>query len=79
MDLIAVQINEATKIIEMGVCSADDVDIAIVNGTGNAIGPMTVAKGQDPSDLAKRLERLAEKFNKETFKPTRMIRDGNYE
>ena len=78
MDLIAVQINEATKIIEMGVCSAEDVDTAIVNGTGNAIGPMSIAKGQDPADLTKRLEGLAEKFNKETFKPTRMIKDGKY-
>ena len=78
MDLIAVQVNEATKIIEMGVCSAEDVDTAIVNGTGNAIGPMSIAKGQDPADLTKRLEGLAEKFNKETFKPTRMIKDGGY-
>ena len=78
MDLIAVQVNEATKIIEMGACSVEDVDTAITNGTGNAIGPMSMAKGQDPADLTKRLEGLAEKFNKETFKPTRMIRDGNY-
>ncbi len=78
MDLIAVQVNEATKIIEMGVCSAEDIDRAIVNGTGNAIGPVTIAKGQDPADLTKRLKRLAERFNKEIFKPTRMIREGNY-
>jgi enoyl-CoA hydratase/3-hydroxyacyl-CoA dehydrogenase len=78
MDLIAVQINEATKLIEMGVCSAEDVDTAIVNGTGNAVGPMSVAKGQEPADLTKRLEGLAKKFNKEIFKPTKMIREGRY-
>ena len=78
MDLIAVQINEATKLIEMGVCKAEDVDTAIINGTGNAMGPMSIAKGQDPADLTKRLEGLAKKFNKEIFKPTKMIREGKY-
>jgi len=77
-DLLAVQINEATKLIEMGVCAAGDVDTAIVNGTGNAVGPMTMAKGMDPADLTKRLEGLAKKFNKEIFKPTKMIKEGKY-
>lgn len=78
MDMIAVQINEATKLIEMGVCTAEDVDTAIVNGTGNAVGPMSIAKGIDPADLTKRLEGLAARFNKEIFKPTAMIREGRY-
>lgn len=78
MDLVAVQVNEATKLIEMGVCSAEDVDTAIVNGTGNAVGPMSMAKGMDPADLTKRLEGLAGKFNKEIFKPTNMIKEGKY-
>ena len=78
MDLLAVQINEATKLIEMGVCSAEDVDKAIVNGTGNAIGPMTVAKSQEPSALTQRLERLAAQFKKEIFKPTKTILEGKY-
>ncbi len=78
MDLMAVQINEATKLMEMGVCPKDDIDKAIVNGTGNAIGPMTIAKGQDPAALTERLERLAKQFQKEIFKPTKTIRDGKY-
>lgn len=78
MDLVAVQANEATKLIEMGACSAEDVDTAIVNGTGNAVGPMAMAKGLDPADLTKRLEGLAKKFNKEIFKPTTMIKEGTY-
>jgi enoyl-CoA hydratase/3-hydroxyacyl-CoA dehydrogenase len=78
LDLIVVQINEATKLIEMGVCTAEDIDTAIVNGTGNAFGPMGVAKGQKPAELTNRLEGLAKKFNKEIFKPTKMIREGRY-
>ncbi len=78
MDLLAVQINEATKLIEMGVCSAEDVDKAMVNGTGNAMGPMTVAKGQEPAALSRRLDSLAERFGKEIFRPSRTIRQGAY-
>jgi len=78
LDLLAVQINEATKLIGMGVCSAEDVDTAIVNGTGNKIGYMAIAKGQEPEELAKRLDGLAERFSKEIFRPTRMIREGTY-
>lgn len=78
MDLLAVQINEATKLIQMGVCSADHIDKAIINGTGNAVGPMTIAKGQEPASLAQRLEGLASRFEKEIFRPTQMIRDGTY-
>ncbi len=78
MDLLAVQINEATKLIEMEVCGPEDIDTAIVNGTGNTVGPMAVAKGQDPVDLAARLDRLADRFGKEIFRPTKMIREGRY-
>jgi len=76
MDLMAVNINEATKLIEMGACSAEDIDKAIVNGTGNETGPMTIAKGLDTEDLIRRLEGLAKRFDKEIFKPTKMIKEG---
>ncbi len=78
MDAVAVKVNEATKLIEMGVCSPEDVDLALVNSGGNPVGPMSVAKDMEPADLAKRLEGLAEKYNKEIFKPTKMIREGGY-
>jgi enoyl-CoA hydratase/3-hydroxyacyl-CoA dehydrogenase len=78
MDAVAVKVNEATKLMEMGVCSAEDVDLALVNSSGNPVGPMSVAKDIEPADLTKRLEGLAEKYNKEIFKPTKMIREGGY-
>ncbi len=78
MDLLAVQINEATKLLEMGVCSPEDIDKAMVNGTGNPVGPMTVAKSQEPQALSARLQSLAQRFQKEIFKPTRTITEGAY-
>jgi len=78
MDIVAVQVNEATKLIEMDVCSADDVDLALTNSGGNPIGPMNVAQEIEPFDLAQRLERLANRYKKEIFNPTQMIRKGRY-
>ena len=78
VNFTAVQINEATKLIAMGVCSAEDIDTAIKKGTGNRVGVMTAAKGHDPAELTERLERVAERFNKEIFRPTRTIREGTY-
>jgi enoyl-CoA hydratase/3-hydroxyacyl-CoA dehydrogenase len=78
MDLVAVNANEATKIVAEGACALEDVDTAIINATGSPFGPMALIKGMAPEDLTKRLEGLAEKFNKEIFKPTQMIKDGVY-
>jgi enoyl-CoA hydratase/3-hydroxyacyl-CoA dehydrogenase len=78
MDALAVQINEACKLIEMDVCDAGDVDVAMTNSSGNPIGPMSVASSIEPADLAKRLEGLAEKYGKEIFRPAKMVREGTY-
>jgi enoyl-CoA hydratase/3-hydroxyacyl-CoA dehydrogenase len=77
-DILAVQINEATKLIEWGVATAQDIDKAIVNGTGNKKGPMEEAQQFSPEDLTARLERLSKEFKKKIFEPTRMIREGRY-
>ena len=78
MDLAIVNANEATKIIAEGACALEDVDTAIMNATGTPFGPMALIKGMEPADLTQRLEGLAEKFGKEIFKPTQMIKDGAY-
>jgi enoyl-CoA hydratase/3-hydroxyacyl-CoA dehydrogenase len=78
MDLVAVNANEVTKIVAMGVCSLEDADTAVVNATGNMMGYIAMIKGIESADLTKRLEGLAEKFDKEIFKPTEMIKTGAY-
>jgi len=76
-DLIAVQVNEATKLLEEGVAnSPDDIDKAVVNGGGSAFGPFQLAKGIGYDKLAKRSEELAQKFGVETFKPTETLKKG---
>ncbi len=78
MDMVAVNANEATKIVAQGVCSFDDVDKAIIHATGNPMGLIALIKGIEPEELTQRLENLAEKFGKEIFRPTAMIKNGAY-
>ncbi len=78
LDLMAVIINEGTKLIEEGICTADDIDKTTIYGLGTERGPMTAARELDPAELTLRLERLADLFQKEIFRPTSMIREGRY-
>jgi len=78
MDLIAVNANEAGKIVELGVCNFEDVDTAIKNATGNKAGLIALIKNISPEDLCARLEGLSKRFDKEIFKPCRLISEGSY-
>ena len=76
-DLIAIQVNEATKLLEEGVVkSPDEIDKAMVNGGGSAFGPFQLAKGIGYDKLANRLEELSKKFGVKTFEPTRTLKSG---
>lgn len=76
-DMIAIQVNEATKLLEDGVVkSADEIDKAMVNGGGSAIGPFQLAKGIGYDKLAKRLEELSKQFGIKTFEPTETLKSG---
>jgi enoyl-CoA hydratase/3-hydroxyacyl-CoA dehydrogenase len=76
-DMIAIQVNEATKLLEEGVAnSTDDIDKAMVNGGGSAFGPFQLAKGIGYDKLAARLEELAKKFDTKVFEPTNTLKSG---
>lgn len=75
---VFVQINEATKLVEDGVCSVADVDLAMINSTGNPIGPMSIGRQISKWDLTDQLEKLAARYNKSIFLPTRCVRDGGH-
>ena len=75
-DLVAVQVNEATKLLEEGVVNnADDIDKAMING-GGGIGPFQLAKGIGYDKIAKRCEELAKQFAIKTFEPTNTLKSG---
>ncbi len=78
-DLIAIQVNEATKLLEEGVVkNPEDIDKAMVNGGGAAFGPFQLAKGIGYDKLAKRCEELAKRFGVKVFEPTETLKKGKF-
>ena len=76
--LIAIQVNEATKLLEGGVVeSADEIDKAMINGGGAGFGPFQLAKGIGYDKLAKICDELAQKFSVKVFEPTETLKKGN--
>jgi enoyl-CoA hydratase/3-hydroxyacyl-CoA dehydrogenase len=76
--MIALQVNEATKLLEEGV--ADDpkeIDLAMANGGGSPFGPFALAQSIGYPVLLAKLEELYAKFKLEIFKPTKTMREGN--
>jgi enoyl-CoA hydratase/3-hydroxyacyl-CoA dehydrogenase len=75
--LIALQVNEATKLLEGGVVkSAEEIDKAMVNGGGALIGPFQLGKSIGWDKLAKMCEDLAKKYGIKVFEPTKTLREG---
>ncbi|MHA1371317.1 MAG: 3-hydroxyacyl-CoA dehydrogenase NAD-binding domain-containing protein [Promethearchaeota archaeon] len=73
LDLIVVQINEASKLIEQGVVrDPDDIELAIINGTGNKSGIFGILKS-DRQMVIDRLSELAERFGVKIFKPNSLL------
>ncbi|MCL0070191.1 3-hydroxyacyl-CoA dehydrogenase [Dehalococcoidia bacterium] len=77
-DLIAIQVNEATKLLEEGVVkSPDDIDKAVIHGGRAASGPFQLARGIGYDKLAARCEELAREYGVAAFKPTETLKKGN--
>jgi enoyl-CoA hydratase / 3-hydroxyacyl-CoA dehydrogenase len=78
--LIALQVNEATKLIEEGVCTdPKEIDLAMANGGGSPFGPFALAKGIGYAVLNAKLEEIYNKFKLEIFKSTKLMKEGKIE
>ncbi|MCK7503173.1 MAG: 3-hydroxyacyl-CoA dehydrogenase [Desulfobacterales bacterium] len=76
--LIALQVNEATKLLEEGVCDdPKEIDLAMANGGGSPFGPFALAQGSGYPVLVAKLNELYAKFKLEIFKPTKTMKEGN--
>jgi enoyl-CoA hydratase/3-hydroxyacyl-CoA dehydrogenase len=76
--LVALQVNEATKILEEGV--ADDpkeIDLAMANGGGSPFGPFALAQSIGYLVLLAKLEEVHKKFPLDIFKATKTMKAGN--
>ncbi|MBR4079367.1 MAG: hypothetical protein IKK29_04085 [Christensenellaceae bacterium] len=72
-----IQANEATKLVEDGICTFEDCDKAIRFGF-NAPGPIEYIQKFSPEVIADKLNYIADKYNKKIFKPTETIKRGGY-
>ncbi len=78
MDIICLQVNEGTKLLEDGVTdSAAEIDKAVVNGGGSAFGPFALAKGVGWSKVAAQCEAISKKTGIKWFMPTQTLKKGD--
>ena len=76
IDLFAVEINEAVKLIEEGVARPDDIEKGVVLGMNRPFGPISVAKSFTSSEIASKLQELDDKFECKIFNPAKSIKEG---
>ncbi len=75
--LIALQVNEATKLLEEGVVDdPKEIDLAMANGGGSPFGPFALAQGIGYPELVYKLNELHKKFPLDIFKPTKTLKEG---
>jgi len=76
MDMFAIEINEAVKLIEEGVARPDDIEKAVTLGMNRPFGPISVAKDLSNAEVKAKLEELSKAFDCEIFAPTRSVVEG---
>lgn len=78
MDIICLQVNEGTKLLEEGVIgNAAEIDKAIINGGGSFFGPFALANGMGWLNVAERCEAISKKLGIKWFMPTETLKKGN--
>jgi len=75
-DFLIVEINEAVKLVEMGVAKPEDIDTALKLGYGRQKGPFELLEELGKERVAKRLEELAKQYGKKIFEPAESLRSG---
>ena len=76
MDIFALEINEAVKLIEEGVCTPDDVEKSVTLGMNRPFGPISVAKDLSNAEVKSKLEELTKRFDCQVFAPAKAITEG---
>ncbi len=76
-DMVAIQVNEGTKLLEQGVAkSAAEIDLAMINGSGRPVGPFALGKQMGWDKVAERCEAITKKTGIKWFQPTKMLKKG---
>ena len=76
LDVLAVELNEAVKVIEEGISTPADIETGVALGMNRPFGPISVAKGLTNAEIKKKLQTLSEKFGTDVFAPAKSIAEG---
>lgn len=76
MDIFAIEINEAVKLIEEQVALPEEIETAVKLGLNRPFGPISVAKSLTNSELKKMLENLSKTYGISVFEPAKSIMEG---
>jgi len=73
--IIALQVNEATKVLEEGIVDDPrEIDLAISNGGGSPVGPFAQAQQIGYDVLLMKLDEVFQSFKLDLFKPTQTMK-----
>lgn len=76
--IVALQVNEATRLLEEGVVdNPEEIDLAVIHGGGSPLGPFARAKQMGYDTLLSRLDDLYRKFKLDIFKPSKTMLAAN--
>jgi enoyl-CoA hydratase/3-hydroxyacyl-CoA dehydrogenase len=79
MDFLAVQINEAVRVLKEKIAaSAADIDLGMVHCMRAFAGPFALGAGMEPAQLADILNKLHTRYGLKIFKPEPEIVDGSF-
>lgn len=76
MDILAVEINEAAKIVEEGIALPDDIETGVKLGMNRPFGPVSVASGLTNSEIMAKINSVHERMGLDVFKPAKSIESG---
>lgn len=76
MDVLAVEINEAVKIVEEGISEPADIETGVKLGMNRPFGPISVAEGLTNAEIKRKLQKLSERFETKIFYPAKSIEEG---
>jgi enoyl-CoA hydratase/3-hydroxyacyl-CoA dehydrogenase len=75
-DFLALEVNEAVKLIEEGAASPQDIETGVVLGFNRPFGPISVAQGLTNTEIKKKLEELSKTYGIQVFAPAASIGEG---
>ncbi|MCL4332343.1 MAG: 3-hydroxyacyl-CoA dehydrogenase NAD-binding domain-containing protein [Candidatus Thermoplasmatota archaeon] len=76
LDIFAIDVNEAVRVIEEGIATPEDIETGVKLGLNRPFGPISVAQGLSNSEIKGKLEEIARNLGCDYFLPARSIQEG---